>query len=77
MSHKRICGFPLSQKSYCYLGNDPECFLLFSFCGRYIVICHPMKAQVVSTVGRAKKNVVLVWLAAFACGSIIAYMAVK
>lgn len=38
------------------------------------MICRPMA---VSTVGRAKKTVALVWLAAFACGSIVAYVAVR
>ncbi len=36
-----------------------------------------MKAQAVSTVGRAKRNVILVWLAAFACGCIVTYMTVS
>lgn len=39
------------------------CFLLFLH--RYIAICHPMKAQTVCTVSRAKRIIAIVWF--FTC----------
>ena len=38
---------------------------------RYLVICHPMKAQYISTPGRAKKIIVAVWLVAILLSSVI------
>ena len=37
---------------------------VFPICYRYLVICYPMKAQYISTPGRAKKIIAVVWVAA-------------
>ena len=38
---------------------------------RYLVICHPMKAQSISTHGRAKKIIATIWMAAISLSSVI------
>ena len=38
---------------------------------RYLVICHPMKAQSVSTPGRAKRTIGAVWVTAILLSSVI------
>ena len=40
---------------------------------RYLVICHPMKAQYISTPGRAKKIIAVVWMAAIGLSALPAY----
>ncbi len=44
---------------------------------RYLVICHAMKAQVISTPGRAKRIVVAVWILAFLTSAPFAYFSVR
>ncbi|XP_076355449.1 thyrotropin-releasing hormone receptor-like [Tachypleus tridentatus] len=49
-----------------YLGINASSLSITAFTvERYIAICHPMKAQLVCTVNRAKKIIIGVWL--FAC----------
>lgn len=49
-----------------YLGINVSSLSITAFTiERYIAICHPMKAQIVCTVSRAKKIILGVWL--FAC----------
>ncbi|XP_038664421.1 thyrotropin-releasing hormone receptor [Scyliorhinus canicula] len=49
-----------------YVGiNVSSCSITAFTIERYIAICHPMKAQFISTTSRAKKIIVLVW--AFTC----------
>lgn len=50
-----------------YLGINVSSLSITAFTvERYIAICHPMKAQIVCTVSRAKKIILGVWI--FACG---------
>lgn len=50
----------------CVLCQKCESAVLFFFCAhRYIAICHPMKAQTVCTVSRAKRIITGVWI--FTC----------
>ena len=38
---------------------------------RYLVICQPMKAQSISTPGRAKKIIATIWMAAISLSCVI------
>ena len=38
---------------------------------RYLVICHPMKAQSISTSGRTKKIIATIWMSAISLSCVI------
>ena len=59
----------ITQKQFPYLCddlpiNENSVYIDKSLHCRYLVICYPMKAQYISTPGRAKKIIAAVWVAA-------------
>ena len=57
---------------YCHLLSTEGWIYLYGYLHcRYLVICHPMKAQYISTSGRAKKIIATIWMAAISLSCVI------
>ena len=46
-------------------------------CCRYLVICHPLKAQSINTPSRARRTVVIVWTVSLVFGAVLMPMVVR
>ena len=55
------------------LPNDGTVYFYSYLHCRYLVICYPMKAQYISTVSRARRIILLVWVSAITLAVVPAY----